>query len=77
MSQSPTTHVLNLPVTVDVSPSGGITVESGSRFTAMSRFTERAQREAQSLGHGVHVITDANVADVADVTVYDLAEALS
>jgi hypothetical protein len=79
MSQSPTTHTLPaLPITVDVSEMGAVAIESGTLFTAMSRFSERAQRLTRTLGRGVHVIaTDADVAALSDVTVYDIAEALS
>lgn len=78
MSQSPTTHTLPaLPVTVTVT-ANGVTVESSTRVVAMSRFSDRARRLALDLGVGAHVIaTDTDVADLGDVTVYDIAEALA
>ena len=76
MSQSPTTHTLPLPVSVIVT-ANGVTVETATRVVGMSRFSARAQRLALDLGAGVHLITADTVSDVSDVTVYDLAEALS
>ena len=77
MSQSPTTHVLPLPTTVAVSDRGAVSIEHGSRFVAMSPFSERAKRLTLFFGPGTHVLTADTVADVSDVTVYDIAEALS
>jgi predicted amidohydrolase len=77
MSQSPTTHTLPLPVTIDVTDRG-VSIDAGTRTVAMSRFSARAQRLTVALGRGVHVIaTDADAAALSDVTVYDVAEALS
>lgn len=79
MSQSPTTHTLPaLPITVTVDVMGGVLIDAGARVIAMSRFSNRAQRLALDFGAGAHVIaTEDDIADLSDLAVYDIAEALA
>jgi hypothetical protein len=67
-----------LPVSVAVAPAGAVTVESGTRCVAMSRFSERAARLAAAFGHGsTHVMrTDDDLMDLPASVRVELADAL-
>jgi hypothetical protein len=68
----------SLPITVDVTTRGGVSVETATRVVAMGPFSPRAARLALEFGAGLHVIaTDVDLADINDSTLADIADALA